>query len=85
MIIDLALHNVTAPEGTCSAAAGMDQVGLRTTTPAGWTMLALAQAGLVAGTFQLAQGSSLVSKCAAGLMGLLAATIAAVSWRGGQQ
>lgn len=65
--------------------AGMDQVGLRATTPAGWAMLALALAGLVAGTVQLAQGSSVVSKGVAGLMGLLAAAIVAVSWRGGQQ
>lgn len=63
----------------------MDQIGLARTTAAGWATLGIGLALLVAGTWQLAQGSSLVSKVFAALTGLLTAAIAAVCCRGGQR
>lgn len=65
--------------------AGMDRIGLQTTTAGGWATLGLGLALLLTGTWKLAHGSSIVSKGLAVLTGLLTGAIATVCWRGGQR
>lgn len=64
--------------------AGMDQIGLQSTTTGGYAALFATVASLVGGTATLAASTSPVARVLAVVLGLLAGAISFVVFRGGQ-
>lgn len=84
-------HDQTVQGGRGSAAclffgvvaAGMADVGLQQTTPAGWAWLTAAFAAMAAGGWALWSTGAAIFQLLAGAMWLITAALAVVVWRGG--